>query len=116
MEKKTKREVLGIIKELLADNADVVAYVDNEVALLDKKNAYRKEHKAPTKAQLAAEALKPAVLAAVTAEGKPSKVIAEAVGEPYQKITPILKALVWDGKVTSEKVNGVSLYRLVVEE
>lgn len=33
----TKAEVINVIKEAMADNADVVAYCDNELALLSKK-------------------------------------------------------------------------------
>ena len=39
MEKKiTKAEVLAVIAEAMADNADVVAYCENELALLARKN------------------------------------------------------------------------------
>lgn len=43
MEKKmTKKEMFSMIKGLLADNEDVVAFCDNEIALLDKKSASKK--------------------------------------------------------------------------
>ena len=35
--KMTKAEVLAVIAEAMADNADVVEYCENEIALLDKK-------------------------------------------------------------------------------
>lgn len=115
--KTTKREVLGIIKTAMADNAVVVAYCENEIALLDKKNEYRKNRPAtPTKAQKAAEALKPTVLGAVTAEGQTSKAIADAIGEPFQKITPILLKLVEDGSVVSTSEKGKTYYALATVE
>jgi hypothetical protein len=43
MEKKmTKKEMFSMIKDILADNAEVVAFCDNEIALLDKKSASKK--------------------------------------------------------------------------
>ena len=115
--KMTKREVLGIIKEAMADNEAVVAYCDNEITLLDKKNEYRKNRPAkPTKAQLEAEALKPSVLAAVTAEPQTSGEIAKVVGVPFQRVTHILGKLCDDGLVTYKAVKGKGVYALKVEE
>ena len=37
--KMTKRDYFNMIKAAMADNADVVAFVDHELELLDKKNA-----------------------------------------------------------------------------
>ena len=39
----TKAEVLAIIAEAMADNADVVAYCENELALLESKKIKAKE-------------------------------------------------------------------------
>ena len=51
MEKKiTKIEVLGIIKEAMADNEVVVAYCDNEIAHLEAKAAKAKERAAEKRA------------------------------------------------------------------
>lgn len=114
MTKITKREVLGIIKAAMADNEAVVAYCDNEVAILDKKNEYRKTHPSkPTKSQEAAAALRPVVLGALTPEGKSPKDIATEVGvENFQKVTPILKALVEEGAAVKLEVKGKNLYAL----
>lgn len=111
MQKKTKREVLGIIAEAMADNADVVAYCTNEVALLDKKNEYRKTApKKPTKAQLEAEALKPKVYEIINAEGKTSNDIAKVLDVSFQRVTPILKTLKGEGLIKAETVKGKTLY------
>lgn len=113
-QKITKREVLAIIKEKLADMPEVVAYVDNEVTLLDKKNEYRKTHKSdkPTKAQAEALALRPAVLEALGEEGLQSKPIADKVGVAFQKVTPILRALVTEGLADAYEEKGKTFYRL----
>lgn len=39
----TKAEVLAIIAEAMADNADVIAYCENELALLESKKVKAKE-------------------------------------------------------------------------
>ena len=49
-EKITKAMILETIKAGMADNADVVAYCDNELALLDTKAAMAKERAAEKKA------------------------------------------------------------------
>ena len=40
---KTKREYFAELKTIVADNADLVAFIDHEVELLDKKNAAPKK-------------------------------------------------------------------------
>lgn len=111
----TKREVLALIKAAMADNATVVAYCDNETALLDKKNEYRKSRPTkPTKAQEQAIALKPDVLAVVQAnEGVQAKAVGEALGVAFQRVTPILKTLVEEGAITSETIKGKTVYKAV---
>ena len=113
----TKREILALIKAAMADNATVVAYCDNETALLDKKNEYRKSRPTkPTKAQEQAIALKPDVLEAVRANpASSSKTIADTLDVSFQKVTPILKALIEEGAITSETVKGKTLYTVIGE-
>lgn len=43
VKKITKAEILGIIAEAMADNEDVVAYCENELALLENKRVKAKE-------------------------------------------------------------------------
>ena len=50
-EKITKAQVLEMIKTGMADNAEVVAYCDNEIALLASKAAKAKERAAAKKAE-----------------------------------------------------------------
>lgn len=50
-EKITKAQVLEMIKAGMADNADVVAYCDNELALLASKAVKAKERAAAKKAE-----------------------------------------------------------------
>ena len=45
--KKTKREFYGELRELVGGNAELVAFIDHELELLDKKSS----SKTPTKTQ-----------------------------------------------------------------
>ena len=74
MERKTKREMFNIIKAGMADNAEVVAFVDHELELLAKKN--RAERK-PTVNQLDNKKIK--------------KVVLEGIGANSYTITEIIK-------------------------
>lgn len=51
MEKMTKKEMYGLIAELCADNADVVAFCGAEIARLDAKAEKAKAKAAEKKAQ-----------------------------------------------------------------
>lgn len=50
MEKVTKKEMFNVIKDALADRADVVAFCDHEIELIDKKAAKAKEAAAKKRA------------------------------------------------------------------
>ena len=47
----TKAEVIGVIMEAMADNADVVAYCENELALLESKKIKAKERQDKKRAE-----------------------------------------------------------------
>ena len=46
----TKREMFVEIRAAVADNADMVSFIDHEIALLDKRNTYKSSK--PSKAQI----------------------------------------------------------------
>ena len=60
----TKAEVLAIIAEAMADNADVVAYCENELALLENKKIKAKER--AVKKRAAGDELQAEVAAVLT--------------------------------------------------
>ena len=75
MEKKTtKREMFNIIKTAMADNAEVVAFVDHELELLARKNSAERK---PTVNQLDNKKIK--------------KVVLEGIGTNSYTITEIIK-------------------------
>ena len=80
MEKKTtKREMFNIIKTAMADNAEVVAFVDHELELLARKNSAERK---PTVNQLDNKKIK--------------KVVLEKIGTNSYTITEIIKNVLAD--------------------
>ena len=114
MEKKiTKREMFAQIREVVADNADMVAFIDHEIELLSKKSGSKK----PTATQIANEGLKATILTVLEgSEGMTaSEVLAgsdEFAGLSNQKITALLRQLVLDGSVTKITDSKKTLFKL----
>ena len=80
MERKTtKREMFNIIKTAMADNAEVVAFVDHELELLERKNSAERK---PTVNQLDNKKIK--------------KVVLEKIGTHSYTITEIIKNVLAD--------------------
>lgn len=94
----TKKEMYNFIKTSMADNADVVAFCDKEIALLAKKAASAK--KAPKKPDPHIDA----IFGALTSEPQTIDAIAEITGLSNAKCTPRLNKLVEDGKVVKGSV------------
>lgn len=116
----TNREILATIKATMNDNADVVAYVDREIAKLDHKNEYNSARRAKVNAEksVANAELEEVVYNALAEIGEPIKVSdlvakAETLADySYPKITPRLKALVECGRVVAEKKGKTTLYSI----
>ena len=113
MEKKiTKNEMFAQIREVVADNADMVAFIDHEIELLSKKSGSKK----PTATQVANEGTKATILTVLTAEGMTaSEVLAsseEFTGMSNQKISALLNALVKEGKVVKNTEGKKSVFAL----
>lgn len=116
----TKVEMLNAIKavEEVAQNAEMVDFIEKEISIIQKRNA----NKAPSKRQKENEELKPIVLNALADIGEPCTVsdliksdILANKELSTQRATPILKKLEKDGKVVSAK-NGKSTLYSVAEE
>ena len=114
MEKKiTKKEMFAQIREVVTDNADMVAFIDHEIELLSKKSGSKK----PTATQIANEGLKATILTVLEgSEGMTaSEVLAssdEFAGLSNQKITALLRQLVLDGSVTKITDSKKTLFKL----
>ena len=74
MEKKTKKEMFNFIKSKMADNAEVVAFCDHELELLERKNNAERK---PTVNQLDNKKIR--------------KVVLEKIGTNSYTITEIIK-------------------------
>jgi 3-phenylpropionate/cinnamic acid dioxygenase small subunit len=67
MEKKiTKAQMFAMIKAEVADNADMVSFLDHEIELLDKKATYKK--KANDKKQTENDAIKAEILTVLSTD------------------------------------------------
>ena len=109
----TKMETLALIKELCADNADVVAFCDAETVKLENKAAKAKERAAIKRAE--GDALYADVVACLSNEPKTADVIyadnfAEVEGLTIAKIRARLSQAVKNGVAAKEtvKIEGKS--------
>ena len=75
-EKKTKREHFAELRVLATGNAELIAFIDHEVELLNKKNSAERK---PTVNQLD--------------NAKIKKIIADNIGDKSYTITEMIKAL-----------------------
>lgn len=118
MNKTTSRDLYTRIASVMANDAEVVAFCNKKIDAMDTRNEKRKNaEKKPTKAQVEALALRPSIVAVLGETGVTVKTIADAIGiEAYQKVTPILRALVEEGVVVSTKEKGKVLYALAPAE
>ena len=111
----TKREMFTAIKEVVADNAEMVAFLDKEIELLNRK---RSGSRKPTERQLENENYKAEILKAMTIADRPLT-IKELCEEcpsiaklSNQRITHMLTALREDGKVVRTMVKRVAHFSI----
>ena len=98
---KTKREYFSELKVIVADNADLVAFIDHELELLDKKNS---APKAPTQKQVENEHIKDFILAHLVKPMTVSEMLKDFLADyptelSNQRVSAILKQLVEDNAV-----------------
>ena len=101
----TKKDFYNVIKDAMADNADVVAFCDNEIALLEKKAAKAKATAAAKKAE--GDALTDAVFAVLTDEVQSTADIAAQIDGPdvtVAKVSYRLTQLVKNGKAVKSEI------------
>lgn len=99
----TKRENFEVIKETMSDNADIVAFCEKEIELLDRKNEKARERAAKKRAE--SDAMTDAIYAALTPEFAFIDAIVEATdfedvtrGKAIARLSKLVKA----GKVEKE--------------
>lgn len=113
--KVTKRDRYNEILAIVADKPELVAFIEHELELLDKKKASSSSSK---RASAITAENKDRVLALIEAGKTTASDIARAMSTDEvlistQKVTPILRALADEGVVAFEKVKGKMTYTLV---
>lgn len=112
----TKREMFTAIRNIVVDNEEMVAFIDHEIELLDRKSASEKK---PTKTQIENDGFKAEIVAYLVIADAP-KCIKEIQAEvaclaplTNQRITHLLTDLVKGGTVTKEYVKKTPYYSIV---
>lgn len=109
----TKKEMFTMIKAQVKDNAEMVAFIDHEIELLDKKASNKKA----TKTQEANVGIKSTILAVL--EGGKSMTVTEMQGASAelgelsnQKVSALVRQLVEVGEVVKTIDKKVSRFSL----
>ena len=109
----TKKEMFTMIKAQVKDNAEMVAFIDHEIELLDKKASNKKA----TKTQEANIGIKSTILAVL--EGAKSMTVTGMQGASAelgelsnQKVSALVRQLVEAGKVVKTIDKKVSRFSL----
>lgn len=115
--KVTKRERFEQIKALVGDNVELIAFIDHEIELLNKKNSRSGK---PTKTQVENETIKNAIFDTLQAMGKPVTVTQllatdELNGLSNQKVSALLTQLRESGKVERTVEKKVAYYSIKEE-
>ena len=112
--KVTKRMRFEQIKSLVSDNEELVAFIDHEIELLNKKNSRTGK---PTKTQIENETIKNTIFNTLQATGKPMTVtqllaIEELNGLSNQKVSALLTQLRESNKVVRTVEKKVAYYSI----
>jgi len=109
--KLTKRDYFNQLKEIVGDNAELVAFIDHEIELLDKK----KSSNTKTKTQVENDNLKEIIKGILVEQGKPLSIVEiQTFDETLstlsnQKMSALLKQLV-DNQEIGKKVEKKKAY------
>lgn len=111
----TKREMFTEIRNAVIANEEMVAFIDHEIELLDRKTTTPKK---PTKTQIENDGYKATILAYLIEADAPKTIkemqaeIAELTGLTNQRVTHMLTDLVKAGKLTKEYVKKTPYYAI----
>ena len=116
----TKKEMFAEIRACVADNEEMVAFIDHEIELLNRKSNSPKK---PTKTQIENEQFKADILVALEEVENPGATIKELFtlcpsleGLSNQRITHLLTALRKEKKVARTYVKKVAYFSLGAED
>ena len=109
----TKREMFAEIRNIVADNEEMVAFIDHEIELLERKSNSTKK---PTKTQIENDSFKAEIVAYLTEVDTPKTIkelqaeIPSISGLTNQRITHMLTDLVKAETLTKEYVKKTPYY------
>lgn len=110
--KMTKKDYFVQIREIVKDNAELVAFIDHEVELITKKNSST----APSKTQIENESIMNTIVEELANIAKPVTITelqsaSEKMSEySNQKLSALLKKLVDNGRVVKTTDKKKSLF------
>lgn len=109
----TKKEMFAEIRNIVADNEEMVAFIDHEIELLERKSNSPKK---PTKTQVENDAFKAEIVAYLTEVDAPKTIkelqaeIPSISGLTNQRITHMLTDLVKSETLAKEYVKKTPYY------
>ena len=109
----TKKEMFTEIRSYVTDNAEMVAFIDHEIELLDRKASSSKK---PTKTQIENDGLKAEIVAYLVTADAPKSIkelqaeVASLNGLTNQRITHLLTDLVKAETLVKEYVKKTPYY------
>ena len=109
----TKKEMFVEIRNIVADNEEMVAFIDHEIELLERKSSSPKK---PTKTQVENDGFKAEIVAYLTEVDTPKTIkelqaeIPSISGLTNQRITHMLTDLVKTETLTKEYVKKTPYY------
>ena len=109
----TKKKMFAEIRKVVADNAEMVAFIDHEIELLNRKSGSPRK---PTKTQIENNGFKAEIVAYLTNVDAPKTIkelqaeIPSISGLTNQRITHMLTDLVKAGTLTKEYVKKTPYY------
>ena len=111
----TKKEMFNEIRKAVASNEEMVAFIDHEIELLDRKASSPKK---PTKTQVENDAFKATIVEYLTTVDTSKSIkelqaeVAELAGLTNQRITHMLTDLVKSGVVVKEYVKKTPYFSI----
>ena len=111
----TKKEMFAEIRKVVADNEEMVTFIDHEIELLNRKSDSPKK---PTKTQVENDGFKTEIVAYLTDADAPKTIkelqaeIPSISGLTNQRVTHMLSDLVKAGTLTKEYVKKTPYYSM----
>lgn len=111
----TKKEMFSAIRNAVISNEEMVAFIDHEIELLDRKSTAPKK---PTKTQVENDAFKATLVTYLATADAPKTIkemqaeIADFADLTNQRITHMLTDLVKAGTLTRDYIKKVSYYTI----